>query len=90
MSKDWLRDAGDEAARAADAADAEEPAERLRNLAEQLRSLADRSRGPDHGRLARIESILDEVEAEAGEAAAEHVREVKTQVVRYRETVDGV
>jgi hypothetical protein len=89
MSKDWLRVAGDMVERAAGEADGE-PVERLRNLGEQLHSLADRERGPDHGRIARIENILDEVEAEVGDAASEHIQQAREEVVRYRGTVEGV
>lgn len=90
MSQDWLRVAGDKTDRAAEQVTDDEAAERLRNLADQLRDLAERERGPDHGRLARIENILDEVESAADEAATEAIREAKAEVVRYRETVEGV
>ncbi|WP_255148923.1 DUF7553 family protein [Halorarius halobius] len=90
MSQDWLRVAGDMAERAAEEADDGAAAERLRDLAEQLRTLAERDRGPDHGRLARIENILDEVNEQVNEAASEQIQRAHEEVVRYRETVEGV
>jgi hypothetical protein len=78
------------AERAAEETEADEPAERLRDLADQLHTLADRERGPDHGRIARIENIIGEVREEIGDAAAEELDRCHEEVVRYRETVEGV
>lgn len=90
MSQDWLRVAGDMAERAAEEAGNDEAEERLQNLAEQLWSLADRDRGPDHGRIARIENIISEVESQVSDEAAEELERCREEVVRYRETVEGV
>ena len=87
MSQEHLREAGDTLAGAADDLGDDE---RARELAGTLRSLADRDRGPDHGRLARIERALAELREGAGEAGEEAVDETRTHVQAYRETVEGV
>jgi hypothetical protein len=89
VSQDWLRVAGDLAERAADEATGD-PERRLRDLAAQLHTLADRDREPDHGRIARIENIINELREEVGEAATEELDRCHDEVVRYRETLEGV
>lgn len=64
--------------------------ERLREQADELAELADRDRGPDHGRLARHERAIEDAAGDAGEAATEHVESALDSVHAYRETVEGV
>ncbi|MFB6170288.1 MAG: hypothetical protein ABEJ06_03990 [Haloarculaceae archaeon] len=95
MSRTYLRDAGDALAEAADETTKDAAADRLSGLADQLHSLAERERGPDHGRLARIQSALDEVESgltdgQGDEAAAAAIERARQQISEYRSGVEGV
>lgn len=75
-----------------DAADADDSgnADRLRDLADQLDTLADRESGPDHGRLARIQSGLDDVQTAASDDVAATIGEARDELRSLRETLDGV
>jgi hypothetical protein len=84
-----LRAASDHLAAAGDAATGG-AAERLRELSAQLDRLADRERGPDHGRLARLQTAFDEVEDDLSGEALEAVRAANDEVVEYRRDVPGV
>lgn len=84
-----LRAAADHLAAAADAAGGD-AAERLDGLANQCASLAERSRGPDHGRLARILTAIDEVGGGVDDAAAEELEDARAELLTYREAVEGV
>jgi hypothetical protein len=64
--------------------------ESLSNLSEQLGRLGDADRGPDHGRLARIESKLDGVQADASDDVAVTIENALDEIHAYRETVEGV
>lgn len=86
MREEHLRKAADAVERGADGTDTE----RATSLAETLRSLAERERGPDHGRLARIENTLIELHDGATEAASDALDEAKEHVEAYREGVPGV
>lgn len=87
MGREHLRDGAATLERAADAlADTE----RAEDLAETLRTLADRDRGPDHGRLARIERALSELKEGADGEATAAIDETTEHVQAYRETVEGV
>jgi hypothetical protein len=68
----------------------DEAAERLTDLSEQLASLATRDRGPDHGRLARIENALDDIRETVDEAAAADIDAAHEAVVDYRSGIEGV
>lgn len=89
MSREKLAEAADVLEAAADSAD-EDLAERLRGQADQLAKLADRSSGPDHGRLARHMHTLGELAEEADGDLADEVRRAKELVTEYRSTVSGV
>ena len=78
-----LRDAQNETSNA-DAAD------RLESLAEQVEKLADAERGPDHGRLARLEHNLQDVQGDLDDEGAALVDEALSHERAYRETVEGV
>lgn len=89
MTRTELATAADMVEDAAVAADGE-PAERLDDLAGQLDSLAEAERGPDHGRLARIQSGLHDVEPAVGDEAAACIRDALDEIDAYRETLEGV
>lgn len=90
MTRENLANASDLLASAADTTDAEDAAERLTNLSDQLDTLAERDRGPDHGRLARIESGLDEVQADVSDDVAATIEDALDAVRSFRETIEGV
>jgi hypothetical protein len=70
--------------------------DRLREQADAVAALAARDRGPDHGRLARIEHVLTDVrESVAGEddddgETAETVDRALAELREYRSGVEGV
>lgn len=90
MTRDNLARASELLATAADDSDDEDAAERLGSLSDQLDTLAERDRGPDHGRLARIESGLNEVQGDASDDVAATIDEALEAIRAYRETVEGV
>lgn len=90
MGSDHLDAASDHLRNAAVATTNDEHEQRLYDQSEQLAHLAAADDGPDHGRLARITHALDELSAELGADAGEHVDAAKEDVEAYRETVDGV
>jgi hypothetical protein len=65
-------------------------ANRLREQADGLSRLVARDRGPDHGRLARITHVLDDLSGDLDGDAKASVDEAKDHIEAYRETVDGV
>lgn len=67
-----------------------EPAERLEDIADQLDHLSTADRGPDHGRLARIQTALDEIQTQVDDEGAATIDEALEDIVAYRETVEGV
>jgi len=89
MTRENLADASDTLESAADATGNGDAAERLESLADQLDTLATRDRDPDHGRLARIENALNDLEDDASDVADE-IRSAHESVVAFRETVEGV
>jgi len=89
MGHDELADAAERLTDAADDA-APDHADRLHEQADALAALADRDRGPDHGRLARITHALDDLAEELDGDAAAGVEAARDRVEAYRETVDGV
>jgi hypothetical protein len=89
MTREELTTAG-ERLREATSGTTGEATDRLESLAEQLETLADRERPPDHGRLARIESALADVQAEAGEDVTATISEALDDIHAFRETIDGV
>ena len=89
MTRDSLADASELLASAADAVDGD-AAERLDSLSDQLDTLAERDRDPDHGRLARIESGLDEIQADASDEVAATIEDALDAIRDFRETLEGV
>jgi hypothetical protein len=90
MTRETLATASDRLESAADTTTEEDAAERLRDLAGQLDDLAERERGPDHGRLARIENALGDLQETVGDEAATEIEAAHDAVIGFRETVEGV
>lgn len=90
MTRDELATAGNRLESAADTATDADVADRLRDLAGQLDTLAERDQAPDHGRLARIELALDDVAEDADDDLAAEVDDAHEHVISFRETVEGV
>lgn len=65
-------------------------ADRLADLAAQLDQLAEADRGPDHGRMARIQTALDEIQQEVDDETAATIEDARAEIRDYRATVDGV
>lgn len=65
-------------------------ADRLTDLAAQLDQLAEADRGPNHGRMARIQTALDEIQKETDDETAATIEDARTEISDYRATVDGV
>jgi hypothetical protein len=89
MARQQLETAAQNLRTASDAA-ADEASDRLTELADQLDDLATRDSGPDHGRLARIQSGLADLEDEVGGEAAEGIDDADDAINAYRETIEGV
>jgi hypothetical protein len=86
VTREQLQTASESLERAAGAVD-EEHRDRSDSLAAATADLAERERGPDHGRLARIDRVLTElIEATDND----DVRTARSEVRSYRETVEGV
>ena len=90
MTRENLAAASDRLEAAAAATTDDEAAERLRDLAGQLETLAERDRAPDHGRLARIENALGDLAGTVDADAKAEIDAAHDAVVAFRETIDGV
>lgn len=90
MGLEELRDASEILDDAATDCDDDDLRERIETQADNLTSLAARSRGPDHGRLARHMHALQDIVDDADGDVADRVQEAYDHVLAYRETVSGV
>ncbi len=90
MSKEALATAGDLLASASEDATDADAGETLSDLADQLHTLADADHGPDHGRLARIEAKLDDVQTAETDEVAVTIDEALDEIHSFRETIEGV
>ena len=90
MTRDQLHTASDHLTEAASETSNEAAAERLRDLADQLDALAESDRGPDHGRMARIQLALGDLEDDVEDDVAPTIAAADDAVAAYRETVEGV
>lgn len=88
MDRAKLREASDVLNEAAESVQGT-TGDRLREQAEQLADLATRTHGPDHGRIARVQQKLTDIEADEP-AAADAIDEAYELLNEYRETVEGV
>ncbi|WP_256296298.1 DUF7553 family protein [Haloarchaeobius salinus] len=90
MTREQLETAGEHVRAAAQAASDADARERLYRQAEEFERHAEAERGPDHGRLARHERILDDVATAEGGEVREEVDAALDHVHAYRETLPGV
>lgn len=90
MSRDELREASELLTEARDGTDDEALRERMAGLADQLEILAEASRGPDQGRIDRMENALNEVEAQLDGDPSRKVSDAHEKLREYRATVGGV
>lgn len=88
-ARQHLHDAADLVGSAAAGADGD-AAERLDDLAGQIQQAADRSHGPDHGRLARLLTALGEVKEQVDDETAATIEEARDHLTEFRKTVEGV
>lgn len=90
MTREDLATASDLLESAAEETDNGDASERLSDLAAQLDRLATADRGPDHGRLARIQSALADLGDGDGADVAGTLEEADDRLVEYRSHLEGV
>jgi len=90
MVREQLQTAATHLTTASEAADDDAASERLTELAEQLETLSTADRGPDHGRMARIQNALSDLKADASDEVVDEIDAAKDAISAYRETVQGV
>jgi hypothetical protein len=92
MAREELQAASEALREAAAAVSDVDTEERLYEQSRQFADLATADRGPDHGRLARHENVLNEVlDGLDGDGdAAERVESALAHVKEYRSDVPGV
>ena len=64
--------------------------DRLAELSDQLDELAAGERHADHGRLARIQAAIDEVQPDVDDDVATTIEDAREKINDYRETIEGV
>jgi hypothetical protein len=89
MTREELSKASEALERAAADADGEAAAA-LQEQADQLASLAEADRGPDHGRLARHQSKLRDVRGTVDDDVGARIDEANDLINAHRETLEGV
>jgi hypothetical protein len=90
MTRDELASASELLESAAEDTDSDEASERLAELADQLATLATDEHGPDHGRLARIQSALNDLSSGDAEDVANTIADADDQINEYRSDLEGV
>ena len=90
MTRKELATASKELASAAEQTDSSDASERLADLADQLERLSTADRGPDHGRLARIQSALNELKRGDGADVTETIDEANDAINGFRSDLEGV
>jgi hypothetical protein len=90
MGREKLKHASELLASAASQTDDEGSSDRLTDLAGQLERLSEGGRGPDHGRLARFQAALDEIQPDVDDETAATIEEARDELSDYRETLEGV
>lgn len=90
MTRSQLQTASDHLSTAAEKTDEESQRERLTDLADQIETLAEADHGPDHGRLARFENALLEINRDASAAVVKEVTAAHEALKEYRSGVEGV
>lgn len=90
MTREELATASDLLDSAAESTDNADYAERLESLSDQLGEVAEAERGPDHGRLARIENALNDLSESTSGDTVETINDAHHHVKEYRSGVEGV
>ena len=90
MTREALATASDLLESAAEDTGNDAAADRLDELAGQLGRLSTADRGPDHGRLARIQSALNDLRSGAGADVAGTIDEADDAINEYRSDLEGV
>lgn len=90
MTREELATAGDLLESAAETTDSDDGRKRLTDLAEQLDTLSTDERGPDHGRLARIQSALNDLSSGDAADVAGTIDEADEYINEYRTDLKGV
>lgn len=67
-----------------------ETSDRLSELAGQVSDLAEDDSQADHGRIARIQAALDELQPSVDDDVAVTIENARDELSSYRETLDGV
>jgi molecular chaperone GrpE (heat shock protein) len=68
----------------------DDASERLSELAAQVTDIADGETKADHGRIARIQAALDELQSSVEDDVAAMVDRARDKLSSYREGLDGV
>jgi hypothetical protein len=89
MTRDALQRASEALQEASESASGE-AADRLEDQAAAFAKHAESDRGPDHGRLARHENHLHELEEEVSESVQSLIEDAFDAIHDYRETIEGV
>jgi hypothetical protein len=89
MTRDALKRASEILQNASESASGE-AADRLADQSSAFAEHAESDRGPDHGRLARHENHLHDVEDEVGENVQALIEDAFEAIHDYRETIEGV
>lgn len=63
--------------------------ERLADLSDQLTDFVESGRTPDHGRLARIITALDDT-SQVADDVSDDIAHARDRIVTYRQDVEGV
>ncbi|GGL46918.1 DUF7553 family protein [Halocalculus aciditolerans] len=92
MTHEHLATAAEFLREAADLTEDDDARARLQTQADAVDKASEKDRGLDHGRLARLTHVLDELEDQTdGESGVQQaIEEARAEVVAYRETVEGV
>ncbi|WP_336338142.1 DUF7553 family protein [Haloarcula brevis] len=90
MTRDELASASELLESASEDTDSGDASERLAELADQLGTLATDERGPDHGRLARIQSALNDLGSGDAEDVADTIDAADDHINEYRSDLEGV
>jgi len=90
MTREELATASDLLESSAEDTENDRASERLAELAGQLERLSTADRGPDHGRLARIQSALNDLQSGDGTDVAETIDDADDAIDEYRSDLEGV
>jgi hypothetical protein len=90
MPRGTLQTASESLESAAQETENRDASDRLADLSDQLGTLATAETGPDHGRLARIQSALNDIESGNGADVTEDIGAADEAINEYRSDLEGV